>query len=153
MYKCLEYTLGKDIQVICTPIINCSSVLLHLVACVGNPILGSFIHKGRGLFHIFLYNFLFICSWFVLYSCCTLHLCYAYLSGDLPPVLPYASQPMHSTFCLPIHHHTTTLHYCLRLRHYHWLLLFRSPSLWAYHQARCLSPVYPLHAWVLLDWL
>ena len=41
------------------------------------------------------------------------------LSGDLPPVLPYTSQPMHSTSCLPIHHHTTTLHYCLRLQHYH----------------------------------
>ena len=37
------------------------------------------------------------------------------LSGDLPLVLPYASQPMHSTFHLPIHHHTTTLRYCLRL--------------------------------------
>ena len=49
-----------------------------------------------------------------------------HLSGDLPPVLPYASQPMHSTFCLPIHHHMTTLRYCLHLWHYHWLLLFRS---------------------------
>ena len=39
----------------------------------------------------------------------------AQLSEDLPLVLPYASQPMHSTFCLPIHHHMTTLHYCLRL--------------------------------------
>ena len=38
-----------------------------------------------------------------------------WLSGDLPLVLPYASQPMHSTFRLPIHHHTTTLRYCLRL--------------------------------------
>ena len=41
------------------------------------------------------------------------------MSGDLPLVLPYASQPMHSTFRLPIHHHTTTLRYCLRLQHYH----------------------------------
>ena len=37
------------------------------------------------------------------------------LSGDLPLVLPYASQPMHNTFRLPIHHHMTTLRYCLRL--------------------------------------
>ena len=92
------------------------------------------------------------------YSSCPCKIKYSFLRvfpiavRGPPLVLPYTSQPMHSTSCLPIHHHTTTLCYCLHLQHYHWLLPFRSPSLRAYHQAHCLSPVYPLRAWVLLDW-